>query len=95
MSETEPPPEPMPPAEATNRHPDCPNEPAACRITAQSSVMTKIAWEPVVDGAGTQVNADPNTVLTVYTCATCAGVWQQTRTGNDVVTTVNAPARSA
>ena len=96
MSETNPEDDlPMPPPAATNRHPDCPNEPASCRITAKSSVTTLLAWEPQFDGAGMQVNQDPNTFLTIFTCSTCQGVWQQTRTGDQMTTTINEPARSA
>jgi hypothetical protein len=70
----------------TYQHPDCTEDPAACRVTVRHWISTLLAWEPQYDGNGMQVNADPNTAVNEMTCATCARVWQ-TETQAGVTTT--------
>jgi hypothetical protein len=67
------------PTPAPNANPDCPNIPdyTQCRVTRTASVQEPvIAWEPIYDGNGTMTNSDPNTHISVFTCATCLQSWQ-------------------
>jgi hypothetical protein len=90
------PPPTDPPPGPTTRHPDCPNEPEACRINKRSYVQQPtIAWEPQYDGAGMQTNSDPNVFITEYSCLTCALVWEDSMTAGAVTfKDKSAPARS-
>lgn len=55
----------------------CTRDASECRVTSTTTIKQPlIEWSPIYDGTGWQVNADPNTVVTVYTCATCAETWQ-------------------
>jgi hypothetical protein len=69
----------------TQRHPDCPYGPEVCRVyRASHSVATLIAWTPIFDGNGMQLNSDPNTFVDQYACEMCDGAWTETRTGESV-----------
>lgn len=68
---------PIPPA--PNANPDCPTQPdyTQCRVTRTVAVQQPvIEWEPVYDGTGMMTNSDPNTHVSVYTCATCSQSWE-------------------
>jgi hypothetical protein len=74
----------MPPQLATMSHPNCPNEPEACRITQVAYVQAPaMAWTPTYDGAGNLTNSDPNTFVVEFTCVTCGKTWQNTSLGGD------------
>jgi hypothetical protein len=68
-------------------HPDCPNDPATCRISVVNSSSTAVAWAPVYDGNGVIINGDPSTYVTTFRCDTCAMSWEERRTGEDVTVT--------
>ena len=74
-------------------HPECPSDPADCRIRMVGARMaTAMDWTPVYDGNGVMLNSDPNTYTNDFACDACGGEWTEERTGGDtVVTTKTAP----
>ena len=65
----------------TRTGPDCGNDPATCRLTSVSRVQEPlIEWTPEFDGLGQMTNYDPNTFITIMSCSTCGGEWEDSMT---------------
>jgi hypothetical protein len=54
----------------------CTRDSSECRISTTRAIkQPMIEWSPVYDGNGTMTNADPNTLVVTFTCATCMTTW--------------------
>lgn len=57
-------------------NPTCPRSDPECRVSMRTYVQPPVlTWTPIYDGTGRMVNADPNTHVVEYACATCGETW--------------------
>jgi hypothetical protein len=73
---------------ARQRNPDCPNDPALCRITRVVAPQEPaLEWDIVYDGNGNATNSDPNVYIATNHCTTCGQAWEMTWSGDEVLVT--------
>jgi hypothetical protein len=64
--------------------------PTECRIVNHGSLTTLLAWKPLYDGDGNQLNDDPNMVETMFECRTCKKKWRRITQGKEETVIVNS-----
>jgi transcription elongation factor Elf1 len=67
---------------AALRNPDCPYNPALCRIArVVAPVEPALEWTIIYDGNGNATNVDPNVYIATSACTTCGQSWEVRWTG--------------
>ncbi len=57
--------------------------PGWCQIVDHGTSTTLLAWKPLYDGDGNQLNSDPNRVETMFECRTCKKKWRRITQGKE------------